>query len=57
MRLRALWIWVTHNISYDVHGLFDPNELKNSKADASNVLTYRKAVCSGYANLLKELVE
>ncbi|XP_066920042.1 kyphoscoliosis peptidase-like [Clytia hemisphaerica] len=56
-KLRAIWIWVTHNISYDVNSFFNPSEKKSSQLDASDVLSSGKAICSGYANLINVLAE
>lgn len=55
-RVRAIYVWVTNNIKYDVERLKmmdrDPNMLPQA---TGNVLISRKAVCQGYADLFVEL--
>ncbi|MEJ7738224.1 MAG: transglutaminase-like domain-containing protein [Chitinophagaceae bacterium] len=53
-RIRALFVWVGNNISYDIDGLrlAAGNPEKKSTAD---VLKTRKGVCGDYAGLLAEL--
>jgi len=50
MRLRAAFIWITDNIDYDVEAW-----LKDDPAagNIDYVIKKRKAICGGYANLLK----
>ncbi|MEQ1676779.1 MAG: transglutaminase domain-containing protein [Chitinophagaceae bacterium] len=50
LRLRAAFIWITENIMYDVKAFIreDP-----SAAQLNYVLRNKKAICSGYANLVK----
>jgi hypothetical protein len=53
LRLRASLIWITENIKYDVVGFL--NEDYRS-ADLRYVIRKKKAICSGYAALLKYFV-
>lgn len=50
LRLRAAFIWISDNISYDV-GAFLNEDPRAAKLDY--VLRKKKAICSGYASLLK----
>lgn len=50
LRLRASFIWVTENISYDIEG-FEKEDPRSSIL--SYVVKNKKAVCGGYAGLLK----
>ena len=50
LRLRASFIWITENISYDVEGF----KKEDPRASMLNyVIKNKKAVCGGYAGLLK----
>ncbi|XP_064197224.1 kyphoscoliosis peptidase [Anguilla rostrata] len=51
-KLRAIWMWVTHHIEYDVEGLRVPSLRRSGAAD---VLRSGKAVCAGYAGLFQEM--
>ncbi|XP_063813469.1 uncharacterized protein LOC135051488 [Pseudophryne corroboree] len=51
-KIRAIWIWLCHNISYDVEGYLG---LSQKLYRPEDVLEKRKAVCSGYAGLCKEM--
>ncbi|XP_053314084.1 lim and transglutaminase domain protein ltd-1-like isoform X2 [Spea bombifrons] len=51
-KIRAIWIWLCHNISYDVGGFLGQSPKIFQPED---VLKSRKAVCSGYASLLKDM--
>ncbi|MCX8058724.1 MAG: hypothetical protein N3A58_04870 [Spirochaetes bacterium] len=53
-KARALWIWITDNISYDVYGLY-PGFVSNYDADST--FQNRKGVCSGYASLFKKMCD
>ena len=50
LRLRASFIWITENISYDIEG-FEKDDPRSSIL--SYVVKNKKAVCGGYAGLLK----
>jgi hypothetical protein len=49
-KVRAIFIWITDNISYDVYS-YNNNNVTFEKCKAMNVFFTRKGVCSGYANL------
>lgn len=53
-KARIIYVWITHNITYDVASF-----LRGNYGDASPyvVLKNRFAVCSGYANLYQALAE
>lgn len=51
-KLRALFIWITDNITYDWEAYLDP---RKRETDPQKVLKSRKAVCAGYASLLEAL--
>ena len=53
-KVRAIYFWITHNISYDVHAFFSNRILDTS---AINVFYTRKIVCAGYANLFQEFCD
>lgn len=46
-RLKAVYAWVTENISYDVEGSEQPRYINS----IDSVLKYKTAVCSGYVNV------
>jgi len=50
LRLRASFIWITENISYDIEG-FEKEDPRSSTLNY--VIKNKKAVCGGYAGLLK----
>ncbi|XP_066429015.1 kyphoscoliosis peptidase-like [Eleutherodactylus coqui] len=47
-KVRAIWIWLCHNISYDVEGFLGNSEKLYRTED---VLQRRRGVCAGYAAL------
>jgi hypothetical protein len=51
-KARAIFRWITDNISYDVEGFFSGRE---SASTSSDVLQSRSSVCSGYSTLFEEL--
>lgn len=53
-KARAIYRWITKNIAYDVQGFHSGNHGDLSPA---GVLTSRKTVCMGYANLFEALAE
>lgn len=52
-RARAIYKWVTTNITYDVDGYFGRSEKQS--CEAGNVLHSRSSVCSGYGDLFQSL--
>jgi hypothetical protein len=51
-KARAIFRWITQNISYDVEGYFAGNF---ANVDPQDVLATRKSVCYGYSSLFEEL--
>ncbi|KAJ7327268.1 hypothetical protein JRQ81_017027 [Phrynocephalus forsythii] len=51
-RMRAIWVWLCHNIEYDVDGLLGLSEKIHTP---QQVLQTGKGVCSGYAHLCREM--
>lgn len=45
-KIRAIWIWITNNISYDIEGYFSNS---NVNYDAESTFKKRIGVCMGYA--------
>ncbi|HMK04087.1 MAG TPA: transglutaminase domain-containing protein [Ferruginibacter sp.] len=55
-RIRAIYLWVTNNISYDVPRLLAREQRNSTPAQAAaETLTSRTAVCQGYADLFVAL--
>ncbi|EFC45833.1 hypothetical protein NAEGRDRAFT_57719 [Naegleria gruberi] len=52
-KARSLYIWITYNIDYDVDGLYSGNA--HYTADTS--FKSRRAVCSGYSDILKKMCD
>jgi len=50
LRLRASIIWITENIAYDVKAFQKEDP---SAAQLIYVIKYKKAICGGYASLVK----
>lgn len=51
-KARALFTWLHHNVSYDVHGFLNN---KVASQDPAGVLRSGKAVCAGYAEVFYTL--
>jgi|GEM_PF-4164945 len=51
---RAIWLWITDNIAYDVDSFLSGAYIDPS---AEQTLKSRKSVCEGYANLFYALAE
>ncbi|XP_077135796.1 kyphoscoliosis peptidase-like [Ranitomeya variabilis] len=51
-KLRAIWMWICHNISYDVKGFLGSSQKLYRTED---VLEKRRGVCAGYAGLCMEM--
>lgn len=52
-KVRAIFMWINKNVSYDYVGL----ENGNRTYEVKDVLAKRKGVCEGYANLFRYLCE
>ncbi|MBI3542635.1 MAG: transglutaminase domain-containing protein [Deltaproteobacteria bacterium] len=50
-RSRALYAWVTSNVTYDTDQYFSGNPRSRHRSDALETLALKRAVCQGYANL------
>ncbi|MBS3914583.1 MAG: hypothetical protein KG003_08790 [Bacteroidetes bacterium] len=48
----AIYSWVTHNISYDIHKVM-VNDFK--RVDVNKIIRKKKAICLGYADLFNAL--
>lgn len=55
-RVRAIFVWVANNISYDVEKLRLRSET-TQKTTIEDILKTRKAVCQGYAELMVDLLK
>lgn len=53
-KFRAIWIWITDNIAYDVDGYFSGSI---TSYDAQTAFSKRVGVCSGYASLFKQMAD
>ncbi|XP_035023157.1 kyphoscoliosis peptidase [Hippoglossus stenolepis] len=51
-RLRAIWLWLCHNIEYDVSGYLGRSEKLSSPEE---VIAAGRGVCCGYASLCTEM--
>ncbi|KAI9193646.1 uncharacterized protein BJ171DRAFT_249972 [Polychytrium aggregatum] len=51
-KLRAIYVWITHNIAYDTQAYFAG---KLHKPVVEEILRERRAVCSGYSVLFQEI--
>lgn len=56
-KVRAIFIWVATNVSYDVDNMFAFNEKETTREKIDKVLRTRKGVCEHYAALFNELCE
>ena len=55
-RIRAIYVWITNNINYDIARLRVRNTpSETAPQSVSDVLKTRNAVCQGYADLFTEL--
>jgi hypothetical protein len=52
-KARAIFRWITDNISYDVEGYFSGR----TSSDCDNVLESKSSVCGGYSNLFAVLCQ
>ncbi|XP_037341608.2 uncharacterized protein ky [Pungitius pungitius] len=51
-RLRAIWVWLCHNIEYDVSGYLGHSEKLSSPEE---VIAAGRGVCCGYSSLCTEM--
>jgi hypothetical protein len=52
LKVRSIYTWVAHNISYDCPAFHSEGR---RKIEPQDVFKLRKAVCEGYANLFREM--
>ncbi|CAJ1074646.1 kyphoscoliosis peptidase [Xyrichtys novacula] len=51
-KIRAIWVWLCHNIEYDVSGYLGHSEKVSSPEE---VIATGRGVCCGYSNLCTEM--
>lgn len=54
-RARAIFVWITNNISYDIENAFAINFYSDSRQIVEEVLRTRKGVCMHYAELFNDI--
>ncbi|QBZ96876.1 transglutaminase domain-containing protein [Flavobacterium sangjuense] len=54
-KIRAIYYWITTNISYDVPNMYAPNNLDSPEVKIANTLKTRKGVCIHYAEVFNEI--
>ena len=54
-KMRAIYYWITSNISYDVPNMYQPNNLDSPQVKITNTLKTRKGVCIHYAEVFNEI--
>lgn len=53
--IRAVFIWVAGNISYDIENMYSVNFYENIQQVVNQTLESRKGVCMGYAHLFEAI--
>ena len=53
-KLRAVYVWMAENVTYDCVGFHNRSKVK---VQPWEVYKYKKSICAGYANLFKELCD
>jgi hypothetical protein len=54
-KIRAIYYWITSNISYDVPNMYTPNNLDSPEVKITNTLNTRKGVCIHYAEVFNDI--
>lgn len=54
-KIRAVYYWITSNISYDVPNMYEPNNLDSPQVKIANTLRTRKGVCIHYAEVFSDI--
>lgn len=54
-KIRAVYYWITANISYDVPNMYEPNNLDSPQVKITNTLKTRKGVCIHYAEVFNDI--
>lgn len=52
-----IFVWITHNINYDIKGLYNDECFSNNKQHYTNVYINKLGVCDGYSRLYKHMCE
>lgn len=52
---RAIFIWITKNVQYDIENMFAINFYQNPKEIVEKVLSTKKGICMHYAELFNDL--
>lgn len=52
---RAIFIWITKNVQYDIENIFAINFYQNQQEIVDKVLSTRKGICMHYAELFNDL--
>ncbi len=56
-KARLIYSWITHNIAYDTPALLELLRGNYPDISTQKVLTTKKTICSGYANLYQNLAQ
>lgn len=54
---KAIFIWITNNIEYDIENIFAINFYQNSSEIVSEVLKSKKGVCMHFAELFNDIAD
>jgi hypothetical protein len=54
-KIRAIYYWITSNISYDVPNMYAANNLDSPQVKIANTLRTRKGVCIHYSEVFSEI--
>lgn len=54
-KIRAIYYWITTNISYDVPNMYAPNNMDAPEVKIANTLRTRKGVCIHYAEVFSDI--
>ena len=54
-KIRAIYYWITSNISYDVPNMYAQNNLDSPEVKIANTLKTRKGVCIHYAEVFNDI--
>lgn len=54
-KIRAIYYWITTNISYDVPNMYAPNNLDSPEVKIANTLRTRKGVCIHYSEVFSDI--
>lgn len=54
-KIRAIYYWITSNISYDIPNMYAPNNLDSPEVKIASTLKTRKGVCIHYAEVFNDI--